>query len=327
MAPVRIGILGCARIAKAALLDIRELVPEIDIVAVASRESGRAAGYAAEHGIARSYGSYEALLADDSIEAIYNPLPNSLHAEWSIKALEAGKAVLCEKPLASNADEAAAIVAAAARSGCMLVEAFHYRYHPVAAFITNVVNSGALGRIVSLDAGLRVPGSLLKSDNIRFQRGLAGGATMDLGAYCINALRLVTGNEPVVEGASADLVSADVDGAMTARLAFPGGVTATFDCSLQAAEMSAWLKIKGESGELDATNPFLPHRGHAIAVAARDGRTSVTLDKTPTYAFQAREFAAAVRGRAPIRTTGADGISNMRVIDSVYRVAGLTPRG
>lgn len=327
MKPVRIGILGCARIAKAALLNVRPLVPEIEVAAIASRDGARAAAYAAEHGIARSFDSYEAMLGDRDIEAIYNPLPNSLHAEWSIKALEAGKAVLCEKPLASNAAEAAAIVAAAERTGGVLVEAFHYRYHPVAARILDIVRGGRIGRIVSLDAGLRIPGRLLTADNIRFQHDLAGGATMDVGAYCINALRLVTGHEPVVESASAELFAPDIDGAMTARLAFPGGVTASFDCSLQAGELGAWLRIKGENGDIDAANPFLPHMGHAIAVSAGGTTTTETLDKTPTYAFQARAFAATIRHGAPILTTGADGVANMQVIDSVYRAAGMKPRG
>ncbi len=327
MKPVRIGILGCARINKSALLDVRALVPQIEIAAVASRDGARAAAYAAEHAIARSYASYEALLADDTLDAIYNPLPNSLHALWSIRALEAGRAVLCEKPLASNAAEAAAIVAAAERTGSKLVEAFHYRYHPVAEFIVNVVRTGTLGGIRSMDAGLRIPASLLKADNIRFQNELAGGATMDVGAYCINILRLIAGAEPDVESAKPTLFAPGIDAAMTARLRFPGGLGASFDCSLQADSLGAWLKITGEDGELEATNPFLPHMGHAITVRAKGGDTTATLDRTPTYVFQARAFADVVRRDTAIRTTGADGVANMRVIDAVYRAAGLQPRG
>lgn len=327
MRPVRIGILGCARINKSAMLDVRAAVPEIEVAAVASRDAGRAAAYAAEHAIAASYGSYEALLADDTLDAIYNPLPNSLHAVWSIRALEAGRAVLCEKPLASNAAEATAIVEAAARTGSKLVEAFHYRYHPVADFIVNVVRAGTLGTIRSLDAGLRIPGSLLKSDNIRFQNELAGGATMDVGAYCINALRLVAGSEPTVESAVPQLFAPGIDGAMAARLRFAGDIDARFDCSLQAETLSTWLKIEGEEGTLEANNPFLPHMGHAITVRARGGDTTATLDRTPTYVFQARAFADVVRNDAPIRTTGADGLANMQIIDAVYRAAGLQPRG
>ncbi len=327
MAPVRIGVLGCARITKGALLDVRDHVPGIKVAAVASRDAGRAADYAAKHGIAASYGSYEALLADDAIEAIYNPLPNSLHAEWSIKALEAGKAVLCEKPLASNADEAAEIVAAADRTGSILVEAFHYRYHPAAEFIVNTLKAGTLGRIRSIEAALRIPGALMTPDNIRFQNDLAGGATMDVGSYCINALRLVAGSEPEVESATAELFSPGIDGAMTAKLRFPGDVTGAIDCSLQAKELGASVRIVGEDGELDARNPFLPQLGHSITVRARDGETTVTLDKTATYVFQARAFADVVRNGAPIRTTGADGVATMRVVDAVYRAAGMSPRG
>lgn len=327
MKPVRIGILGCARIAKAALLDVRDLVPEIDLAAVASRDGARAAAYAAEHGIARSYESYEALLADETLDAIYNPLPNSLHAAWTIRALEAGKAVLCEKPLASNAAEAQSMVDAATRTGMKLVEAFHYRHHPVAALISNVVRSGALGRIRFLEAGLRIPGSLLKPDNIRFQPALAGGATMDVGAYCINALRFWAGAEPVVTHAEATLFAPGIDGSMRAELSFPEDVTARFDCSLQAEALGAWVTIKGEDGELAAQNPFLPQMGHSVTVRAKGGDTTATLDRTTTYVYQARAFADVVRRDAPILTTGADGVANMRVIDAVYRAAGLRPRG
>ena len=327
MKPVRIGVLGCARITKAALLDVRGKALEIEVAAVASRDGARAAAYAAQHGIDRSYGSYDALLADETLDAIYNPLPNSLHAEWSIRALEAGKAVLCEKPLASNAAEAQSIVDAAERTGAILVEAFHYRYHPVAGLIADVVRSGVLGRIRMLDAGLRIPGSLLKADNIRFQNDLAGGATMDVGAYCINALRLFAGAEPAVMRADATLFAPGIDGSMTADLVFPGDVAARFDCSLQAEALSAWLTITGEDGELKAQNPFLPQMGHAVTVHAKGGDTTATLDSTPTYVYQARAFADIVRRGAPVLTTGADGVANMRVIDDVYRAAGLTPRG
>ncbi len=327
MKPVRIGILGCARIAKAALLDVRAKVPEIDVAAVASRDGARAAAYAAEHGIAQSYGAYEDLLADETLDAIYNPLPNSLHAAWSIRALEAGRAVLCEKPLAANAEEAQQIVDAAARTGSKLVEAFHYRYHPVAELIGNVVRSGSLGRVRTLDAGLRIPGSLLQADNIRFQADLAGGATMDVGAYCINALRFVTDAEPTVRSAEASLFAPDIDGAMKAVLAFPDDVTARFDCSLQAETLGAWLNIEGDEGVLQAQNPFLPQLGHSVTVRAKGGDTTATLDRTTTYVYQARAFADVVRHDAPVLTTGADGVANMRVIDAVYRAAGLSPRG
>lgn len=325
--PVRIGILGCARIAKSAVLDVARQVPEIEVVAVASRDGDRAAAFAAEHGLARSHASYEALLADPDVEAVYNPLPNSLHAEWSIKALQAGKAVLCEKPLAANATEAQAIVEAAQASGATLVEAFHYRYHPMAEFIQEVVASGDLGTVRRVEACLKIPGHLLSPDDIRFQLALAGGAAMDLGAYCVNILRLVTGREPQVEEAVATLASPRVDSAMRARLAFPGGVRGSFECSLRAPELSAFLVVEGDRGRLEATNPFLPQLGHSLFLEVGGQTRTQTFERTPTYVFQAREFAKVVRHGAPVRTTGADGVATMTVLDDVYRAAGLGVRG
>jgi len=325
--PVRIGILGCARIARSALLLPAGEVPEIVVSAVASRDAARAAAFAQAHGLARSHGSYEALLADPDIEVIYNPLPNSLHAEWSIKALAAGKAVLCEKPLASNAHEAQRIVDAARETGQTLIEAFHYRYHPVARFIVETVRSGALGPLRRVAAGLNVPGKLLADDDIRFQLPLAGGSTMDLGAYCINALRLAVGEEPQVQAAAATLASPGVDGSMSARLRFPSGVEGAFECSLRAEALGAWLRIVGERGELHADNPYLPQLGHSVSLTI-DGETSVQkFERTATYVFQARHVADVVRRGVAVQTTGEDGVANMAVVDAVYAAAGLEPRG
>ncbi|ODT89924.1 Gfo/Idh/MocA family oxidoreductase [Phenylobacterium sp. SCN 70-31] len=327
MNKVRIGVLGCARINKAAVLDAAVEVPGLEVAAVASRDAARAADYAARHGVARSYGAYEALLADPDIDVVYNPLPNSLHAEWSIRALEAGKAVLCEKPLASNADEAGRIVEAAGRAGRPLIEAFHYRHHPVAALILETVRSGALGRLTHMRAAMKVPGGLLAADDIRFQLALAGGATMDLGAYGLNLMRWVAGAEPQVAEARAELAAPDVDAAMHARLIFPGGLTGELDCALAASEFEAGLTVEGERGRVHAVNPFLPQRGHSVTIETGGEPVVHRLDRTSTYVFQARHLVEVVRDGATIRTPGEDGVANMAAIDAVYRAAGLNPRG
>jgi predicted dehydrogenase len=325
MTPVRIGVLGCAQIVKAVLLDPAREVPEIAITAVASRDGGRAAAYAAEHGIARSYGGYEALLDDPEVDVVYNPLPNSLHAEWTIAALRAGKPVLCEKPLASNADEARAMVAAAEAAGLPLIEAFHYVHHPVWRMIAAVLEGGEIGRPLRLHASLKIARDRLKPDNIRFQAGLGGGATMDLGAYAINALRRCVGEEPTVLEATAELHGPGVDLAMSARLAFPGGAEATFEASLAHEGYESGLRIEGERGTLTCDNPFLPRAGTMVTIEAGDSRHRARFDEPPTYVFQAGALAAVIRDGAPDLTPGADGV-NMAVIDAVYRAAGLNPR-
>lgn len=324
--PVRIGLLGCAHIAKAALIDVAPHVPEIEVAAVASRDLARSEAYARNHGVPRAYGDYAALLADPEIDAIYNPLPNSLHAEWTIRALQAGKAVLCEKPLASNAEQASRMVEAAAAADRPLMEAFHYRHHPLATFVAELVRSGRLGAIRAIEAELSIPGAMVPADNIRFKEDLGGGATMDLGSYCINALRLVAGEEPEVLAAVASLVSPGIDGAMQAQMRFPSGALGRITASLTAAELKIRLVVDGEGGRLEVDNPFLPQRGHCLTLEVGGQRTEQTFDLTPTYVFQARAFAKVVRGEPETWPSAEDGVANMAVIDAVYRAAGLSPR-
>jgi predicted dehydrogenase len=326
-APVRVGILGCAHIVKAVLLEPARVTPQIALVAIASRDAGRAQAYAAEHGIPKAYGDYQAVLDDPEVEVVYNPLPNSLHAEWTIRALEAGKAVLCEKPLASNAAEARAMAEAAEATRWPLIEAFHYRYHPIARFIDATLKSGALGRLRRLEARLNIKGERMTPENIRFQPELGGGSTMDLGAYCISFLRACAGEEPQVVAATPTLLHRQIDVAMRAELAFPGGAEARFECSHKADRFETWVTVEGEHGTLRCSNPFLPPSGTAVTVET-DGESRTTVfDEPATYVFQVRALADVIRNGAPILTPGADGVANMAVIDAVYAKAGLALRG
>ncbi|HXV01842.1 MAG TPA: Gfo/Idh/MocA family oxidoreductase [Caulobacteraceae bacterium] len=324
--PVRIGILGCARIAKAAIIDAAVGAKDVTVVAVASRDLDRARSYAAQHGIGAAYGDYADLLADPGVDAIYNALPNSLHAHWSIQALESGKAVLCEKPLASNAAEAGSMVAAARRTGKPLMEAFHYRHHPLGRFISEIARSQRLGRLVSIDAGFEVPAALVAKDDIRFQAELAGGAMMDVGAYGINVLRLVAGEEPRATSADATIVAPGVDGAMKANFVFPSGAIGSVSASLVADRFRAWLTVEGERGRLEVSNPFVPHLGHGVSLEEAGSISRRQFDLTPSYVYQARAFAAFVRDRSPTASTAADGVANMAAIDAIYLAAGLRPR-
>jgi predicted dehydrogenase len=310
-----------------ALLRPARRVPEVQVAALAARDPGRARAFAAKHGIPRVHEGYAALLADPELDAIYNPLPNGLHCEWTLRALEAGKHVLCEKPLASNADEAAQMVEAAARAGRVLMEAFHWRFHPLAARMRAILDSGEIGRVLRVETAMCVPFAI--PGDIRFRLDLAGGATMDTGCYAIHVLRFLAGQEPAeVTAARARLSSPGVDRWMQAELRFPDGATGRITCSLFSSSLlRIGARVVGERGELRVTNPVAPHLWHRLAVRTAAGRRAEKVTGESTYTHQLRAFAAAVRDGAPVPTGGADAIANMRVIDAVYAKAGLPRRG
>jgi len=323
---LRIGILGAARIAPMALVRPARSVPEAAVLAVAARDEARARRFAARHGIPRVHRGYAELLADPEIDAVYNPLPNSLHCEWSIRALEAGKHVLCEKPLASNADEARRMTEVASRAGRVLVEAFHWRYHPLAERMKAIVESGELGRVRHVEASCCFP--LLLPGDIRYRLDLAGGALMDAGCYPVSIVRHLAGAEPEVVSAAARLASPEVDRWMRAELRFADGRTGRITCSLFSA---AWLRVEarviGDEGEMRVLNPIAPHFFHRLRVRTRRRRSAERVAGDATYTHQLRAFVRAVRTGERIPTDGAHGVANMVVIDAIYRKAGLRPRG
>jgi len=323
---VRLGLLGAARIAPAALIRPARAVPGAWVVAVAARDPGRARAFAQRHGLLRVHETYEDLIQDPELDAVYIPLPNSLHAQWSIRALQAGKHVLCEKPMAANAEQAQQMAAVAAQTKRVLAEAFHYRYHPLAARIKAIVDSGELGTVRHLEAHFCVP--LILPGNIRYRYELAGGATMDLGCYAINLLRYLAGAEPRVIKAQARLSSPQVDRFMRAELQFPDGRTGRFVCSLFSRILvRARAVVQGTEGELRVTGPFHPQLYHRLTV--RRGQ-AVRCERVPgesTFTYQLRAFVEAVRGRGGMATNAEDAIANMRVIDAVYERAGLQRRG
>jgi predicted dehydrogenase len=324
--PVTIGILGAARIVPMALIRPARQVPEVRIEAIAARDEGRARSFAAKHHIARTHPTYDALLSDPDIEAIYNPLPNGLHCQWTVRALAAGKHVLCEKPIASNADEASRMEAAAADNGRTLMEAFHYRYHPLADRLRAIITSGDLGTIRHIETHFCIP--LISPGNIRYDYELAGGATMDVGCYAISLLRFLAGAEPEVITATARLARPKVDRWMAADFRFPDGRTGHMTCALMSAVLfRARAIVQGDSGTLSVLNPYLPHLFHLVTVRTRAGVRRERIRGDATYAHQLRAFAAAIRSDVPIPTDAANGIANMNVIDAVYSAAGLPRRG
>jgi predicted dehydrogenase len=325
-APLRFGILGAARIAPMALVRPARETPGATVAAVAARDPARARGFAAKHGIPRVHDSYDALLGDPEIDAVYNPLPNGLHCEWTIRALHAGKHVLCEKPIAANTEEAERMAAAARETGRALVEAFHWRYHPLAARVLALLAEGAIGAPRHYEAWLAFP--LVFRNDIRWRWDLGGGALMDAGCYPISMVRHVAGAEPTVERARAWLRSPQVDRRVEAELRFADGRTARIGCSLWSATLlRVRLRVVGERGELRVFNPLAPHFYHRLTVRTAEGSRRERVAGRSTYAHQLAAFVAHVRTGAPVPTGPDDAVANMRVIDAVYRAAGLRPRG
>jgi predicted dehydrogenase len=323
---VQIGVLGAAHIAPQALINPAKANADVVVAAVAARDVSRAKAFAAKHGIARVRDSYEALLADPDIDAIYNPLPNGLHGEWTRAALAAGKHVLCEKPLTSNAGQARELADAADASGLVLMEAFHYRYHPLMARVRQLIDEGAVGTVQRMQAVLAFP--LVRSSDIRYRLDLAGGATMDAGCYPVNLLRFLAGTEPKVVSAHAKLRSPGVDRAMTAQLRFPNGVDGTMTASLWSSKLLGLsVRVWGDGGWLRVFNYVMPGAFHQLVW--RTGRQRVHRERVPgeaSYTHQLRAFVASVRDGAPVPTSARDAVANMTVIDNIYRAAGLEPR-
>ncbi len=323
---LRIGTLGAARITPGALIKPARQIPGVTVAAVAARDPGRARRFADKHRIRRVHDSYQDLLDDPAIDAVYNPLPNSLHAEWTLRAIGAGKHVLCEKPFAANAAEAAKVAAAARASGLVVMEAFHYRYHPLARRTQDVVLGGEIGPVRYLEASLCFP--LPRFSDIRYSYDLAGGATMDAGCYAINWLRMLGPGEPEVVSAQARLHGPDVDRAMSASFRFAGGVLGRMTASLWSGQVLRLdAKAVGDQGVLRVFNYVSPQHFNRLTVAADGYTRRERVRGEPSYTYQLRAFAAAVRHGDPVLTTPEDAVANMTVIDAVYQAAGLPRRG
>ncbi len=322
---LRIGLLGAARIAPMALIKPAKGSAEVVVAAVAARDTWRAKAFAAKHDIARVHESYETLIADPDLDAIYNPLPNSLHGRWTRAALATGKHVLCEKPFTANAAEAREIAELAAKSDRVVMEAFHYRYHPLALRIEQIIAAGELGKLERVEATLCYP--LLKFSDIRYNYSLAGGATMDAGCYAVHMARTFGGGTPEVVSAQAKLRDPQIDRAMTAELRFPGGHTGRVRCAMWSSDLlQISARVVGDHGELRVLNPVMPQFFHRLSVRSADGRRVERFSRRTSYAYQLDAFAAAVLRGETVKTTPNDAVENMTVIDAIYRAAGLPLR-
>ncbi|MGO9157967.1 Gfo/Idh/MocA family protein [Mycobacterium sp.] len=325
-APVRIGILGASRFAPMTLINPARGSSEVVAAAVADRDVSRARAFAAEHGIARAHDSYEALVADPDLDAVYIVLPTSLHGRWTRAALAAGKHVLCEKPFTANAAEAREIADLAATSDRVVMEGLQYRYHPLTLRVEQIIASGELGTLQRVDVAVCV--LLPKSSNANvYDYSLAGGATMDAGSYAVHMVRTFGGATPEVVSARAKLRGHEVDRAMTAELRFAGGHTGRIRCALWSSDLfRASAKVVGDRGELRWLSPAAPQIFHRLSVRSADSKRVERFPRRSSFDYQLDAFAAAVLRGEPVKTTPQDAIENHTVIDAIYQAAGLALR-
>ena len=325
MEPVRIGCLGAANIAPNALVRPARSTGAAVVTAIAARDRSKAEAFARKHGIPRVHDSYQAVIDDPEVEAVYIPLPNGLHAQWMLATLAAGKHILCEKPFTANEAEAKAVATAAAGTNLVVMEAFHWRYHPLAARMVEIVRSGELGSIRHVEAAFCFP--LFKRSDIRWQLALAGGSLMDAGCYAVHMVRTLAGSEPTVRRATTRLRAADVDRWMQAELEIAGGATGRVTAAMWSSSvLRLSATVVGSDATMRVLNPLAPHFFHRLTVKGRHGNRRERITGGPTYSYQLEAFGAAVRDGAPVLTGPADSVANMALIDGIYRAAGLNPR-
>jgi predicted dehydrogenase len=325
-APVRIGILGASRWAPTTFLTPAKENTEVVVAAVASRDVSRAQAFAAKHGIAKAHDSYEALIADPDLDAVYNLLPTSVHGRWTRATLDAGKHVLCEKPFTANAAEAREIAELADKSDRVVMEALQYRYHPLTARVEQIIASGELGTLERVEVAVCVLLPKRSNANV-YDYSLAGGAVMDAGVYTVDMLRTLGGSTPEVVSAKAKLDGPQVDRVMTAELRFADGHTGRLHCALWSSNLFwANAKVVGDRGQLSYFSPAAPHLLPRLSIRSADAKRVERFPRRTTYAYQLDAFAGAVLRGEPVKTTAEDAIENMTVIDAIYRAAGLPLR-
>ena len=338
-------MLGAAWIGPMGLIEPAKETDGVEVVAVAARDPRRARAYAFEHGLPLVLETYDALLASSEIDAVYNPLPNSHHARWTVAALEAGKPVLLEKPFTANADEARRVAEAAERTGLAVMEAFHWRFHPQAERAIELVAEGAVGEVAHVEAAMVFP-SMHGPDDIRYRYDLAGGALMDTGSYALSNLRAF--GELEVVRAEAEEMAPDVDVRMTAELRYldcdaTASITSAFTGTDQKAELGdpddidpesfkfefrADVVVTGTEGRLLIDNPLAPMWGSGLTVTDPHGEVVLheTAEQVATYSCQLRAFRACVEDGGPNLYPPSESIKTMELIDAVYRAAGLPVR-
>jgi predicted dehydrogenase len=326
--PLRLGVLGAARISEVAIIGPAHATGA-RLVAVAARDRARAEAFAAQHGIERVLDSYQDVLDDPEVEAVYNPLANGMHGPWNLRAIEAGKHVLTEKPFASNADEARRVRDAARAAHVHVVEAFHYAYHPLMKRMIALAGNGEIGELQAVEARMLMPPPA--AEDPRWAAALAGGGLMDVGCYAVHAIRDLSGlagGEPVIVAARAGELPAHpgVDAWLHADLLLPGGVPATLVSSMTHGIWDFSLRLVGSKGEAYAPAYLQPHQDDRIIVTVGTDQHTEHLGSRSTYTFQLEAFARLVREGEPMRTDADDAVVTMQMIDDLYAAARMLPR-
>jgi xylose dehydrogenase (NAD/NADP) len=321
MAALRLGLVSTAAI-NAQILGAARETDRVTVVAVASRDGARADAYAAEHGIERAHGSYDALLADDEVDAVYIGLPNGMHYEWAQRSLAAGKHVLCEKPFTRHAAEAESAFAAAEAAGLVLMEAFMYRHHPQTTIARDLVAGGTIGRLLAVQATFSFP--LEDLTDVRALPELDGGALMDVGCYCVSGIRLLAGEPERVRGEQVT-GSTGVDMAFHGTLRCADDVVGQFEASFRAPRRQSLVAV-GEEGVLSVEAPFRVDWKGDVRLARREDDTLaaaevVDVPVANSYRLELENLADAVEGRAPQLLGRDDAIAQARVIEGLYRSA------
>ncbi|MBD1380380.1 Gfo/Idh/MocA family protein [Metabacillus arenae] len=318
MKKVRWGIIGCAGIAKRAVIPGIQQSETCEVTAIASRRLEKAKKTAEELNIPTAYGSYEELLADPNIDGVYIPLPNHLHKEWTIRAAEAGKHVLCEKPLAIHAKEAQEMVIACEKVGVVFAEAFMYRYHPRYAMIQDFLKSGEIGELRGIHGTFTFNNSN-DNGNVRFKQEWGGGSLYDVGVYPISAARMLLGEEPQAATVHAFFSNEhdNVDMMASGILEFNHGVALTFDCGMWAAFRNN-LEIVGTEGRIEVPSAFIASQNEQdnFFVITQEGRREVEVPRLNQYSLQADALARSILNGEPLPYPAADAILNMKVVDA-----------
>ena len=310
------GIISTADINRLVIPPAQES-PGIDLVGVASRTQERADEYAAEWGIPRAYGSYEALLADPEIECVYISLPNTMHTEWSIKSVEAGKHVLCEKPFTRHPDDVTAAWDAADRAGRILSEAFMWRHNPQTSRLRGLIDEGAIGEVRLIRSAFSY--SLYEEDNIRLRTDVEGGALMDVGCYCVSGSRFAAGAEPVQAYGSAWYGPTGTDWVFTGSLRFPGDVLAIFDCGTALPNRDE-LEVVGSEGSLFLDDPW--HAGTPVIELRRGGEVErIEHQPANSYRLELENVGAAAAGEAELLLGRDDAMGQARTLEALHRSA------
>ena len=317
--PLRWGLLGTARINRA-LIDPIQSSKKSKLCAVASRSYEKAVEYANSWGIPRFHGSYDELLADPEIDVIYNSLPNSLHAEWSIKAIQMGKHVLCEKPLATSISDVEAIINAAHNSGMIVCEAFMYRHHPQTILVNQMVNNGDIGNLQLIRGSFCYTNT--RSNDPRFNPELGGGSLWDVGCYPISYARYIIGTEPDVIFGHQTTGPTGIDLFYAGHLHFPGGVIAQFESSF-ITPFKVHLEITGDKGRIHISEPYKPGIKTEI-ILEKDGQShTIQVKGEKLYVGEVEDIENAILSRKPTRISLEDSKANIAVIEALYRSARL----